>query len=98
MKPQHVTYQLARPRDDFPGRITEAWFIEKSGIVTLTSRDGSPLRNQDGREYSQKLVDGDLPRRTASRLLKQHYDATRGSRTRCFNDPIYYPRSSNKVA
>jgi hypothetical protein len=90
-----VFVQIERPGKINPkGRVAEGRYIEADGMVTLTDRDGKPVRDDRGKMYSYKLKDGDNPHAIAGRLTKEFRLALRGEKPSTgFSSPINYPNT-----
>jgi hypothetical protein len=89
-----IAVQISPPTTSSPqGIIVEGAYIVTDGKVTLTDRDGRPVRDPDGRYHSQKLADGDNPRVIAARLTKKFRSVLRGDRKSAsgFSSPLNYP-------
>jgi hypothetical protein len=66
-EPKWVYTQTRRPRGSDPGRIEEAWYIQRGKEILLTTRDGIPLA---GRLNRRELSDGQTPAELAQRMLR----------------------------
>jgi hypothetical protein len=53
-----VTIQIKAPRGDDPGQVCHGCYTLTDGVVTLTDRDGHPVQDAHGRQYSRKLSPG----------------------------------------
>ena len=93
-KLHRVIVQIYPPRDDYPGQVAEGQYLFEAGTVTLTDHAGTPVRDQHGKSYSQKLEAGQDPHVIAGRLTKRFRSARRGDKDRAsgFNRPIHYPK------
>jgi hypothetical protein len=93
-----VVVQISRPSPTNPNGVSgEGRYIVADGHVTLTDRDGKPVRDKDGKICSQKLNEGDNPRVIAGRMTKNFRAVLRGDKkpgsVSGFSQPIYYPKS-----
>jgi len=97
---QTVFVQTKAPKGNFPGRVVEGKYIVEGDQVTLTNRRGDPVRDAEGRTYTQKLIADDNPKQIAGLLTKKFTKARRGNYAPPpgFSGPIEYPKSSWKVA
>lgn len=96
--------QVRAPRDaSDPGAAVEGRYVCEDGFVTLTDHDGTPVRDEHGKYYRQKLVpteDKEIAtreeRQAASRLTKDFRLRLRGKdggRKSGFEaGPIRYPK------
>ena len=89
----YVTIQTRAPRRDDPGAVIEGWYIVSDGTVKLTDRAGNPIKDFEGKLYSQQLGADGSARVAATRLLKAHRLARKSARVSGFDGPINYPRS-----
>ena len=51
-----ITVHIKPPRRDFPGQVSHGCFTVADNVVTLTDRDGEPVRDDHGKLYTRKLV------------------------------------------
>lgn len=65
-----VFAEVRRPRGTDPGAAVEGRYIVENGIVTLTTQDGIPVRDEYGKLYKHTLAAGDIPKQMAARLTK----------------------------
>ena len=92
MKVHRVEVQIERPRGDYPGQTVQGRYTFEDGVVTLTDHTGTPVRDRDGKTYSEKVeADGDV-RLIAGRLTKQFRIARRGEKSADsnFNRQLHY--------
>jgi|SRR6516164_10373884 hypothetical protein len=90
-----VFVQTEAPKGNFPGRVVEGKYIVEGDQVTLTNRRGDPVRDAEGRTYTQKLIADDNPKQIAGRLTKKFRNVRCGKDfpPRGFSGPIEYPKS-----
>jgi len=101
MREIHTVFvQTEAPKGNFPGRVVEGKYIVEGDQVTLTNRRGDPVRDAEGRTYTQKLIAGDNPKQIAGILTKKFAKARRGKNAtpKGFGGPIHYPKSWNSLA
>jgi hypothetical protein len=96
-----VIVQISPPSSSNPNGVSaEGAYIVADGHVTLTNRDGKPVRDKDGKICSQKLNEGDNPRQVAGRMTKRFRSVLRGDKTpgsvSGFSQPIHYPKSRDR--
>jgi hypothetical protein len=72
-----VIVQVRRPKNGDEGQVTEGRYIVVDGKVILTDTAGKPVR-EFGKQYSQKISEGDDPRVLAGRLTKELRNALLG--------------------
>ena len=65
-----VFAEVRRPRGTDPGAAVEGRYIVEDGVVTLTTQDGIPVRDEYGKLYKHTLVAGDIPKQIAARMTK----------------------------
>jgi hypothetical protein len=91
-----VFAQVRAPRGTDPGAAVEGRFIVESGVVTLTTQDGIPVRDEYGKLYKHTLVTGDIPKQIAARLTKSFrlkLQGKNGGRVAGFETgPLRYPK------
>ena len=69
-----VTVQLDPPKDDFPGRVTEGYYIVdpfddgSGGVLVMTHPDGRPV---DPVEFRHKIVAGDNVKAIAMMMTRK---------------------------
>jgi hypothetical protein len=75
------------------GEAVEGWYTRDGDTLTLTDRDGTPLRNEDtGARYTQSLEPGDVEKVIAARLTMRHHRAQRGDEMASFHSRrLEYP-------
>jgi hypothetical protein len=73
-----VFAEVRRPRGTDPGAAVEGRYIVENGVVTLTTQDGIPVRDEYGKLYKHTLVTGDVPKQIAARLTKNFRLKLRG--------------------
>ena len=88
--------EVRRPRGaNDPGAAVEGRYVVEDGFVTLTDHEGTPVRDEHGKYYRQKLTPDD-ERRIAARLTKDFRLRLRGKdggRKSGFEaGPIRYPK------
>ena len=88
-----VYAQVRRPRGDDPGAVVEGAFTVTGDVVTLTDRQGVPVRDQHGKAYTKKIANGDSGKTIAARMTKDFRLMLRGKdgRVNGFDRPIKYP-------
>jgi hypothetical protein len=96
-KPEVFTVyaQVRAPRGPSdPGAVVEGAYIVTDGVVTLTDRQGNPVRDQHGKLYTKKIANGDSARTIAARMTKDFRSMLRGKdgRVSGFTGPIVYPK------
>jgi hypothetical protein len=89
-----LTIQISSVTPSSPqGVCAEGAYIVTDGKVTLTDREGKPVRDPNGKPYSQPLKEGENPRVIAGRLTKRFRSVLRGKPgVSGFSSPINYPR------
>jgi hypothetical protein len=95
MKQVHTVWaQVRAPRSGDPGVVVEGAYTVADGVVTLTDREGRPVRDGDGKLYTRKIENGDTAKAVAARMTKQFRTALSGGDQRVsgFSGPIRYPR------
>jgi hypothetical protein len=50
-----VQVQIEPPKGTYHGRVVEGRYIIQDGWVVLTTVGGEPVRDDEGKEYKQKL-------------------------------------------
>jgi hypothetical protein len=77
-----------------PGAMVEGCYVVTDDVVTLTDRQGNPVRDQHGKAYTRKIANGDSPKTIAARLTKDFRLMLRGKdgRVNGFDRPIRYPK------
>lgn len=78
-KPEIFSVQpqvVAPGRGHQHGVVTEGRYIVTGDVVTLTDRDGRPVRDSDGRQYTAKLG-SDHHKQVAARLTKKMWLAVK---------------------
>jgi hypothetical protein len=84
---------LRAPSRALPGgAVSQAYFVEEGGKVTLTDRDGRPVHDPEGRDCSRTLAESDNPDQVAALLLRNLRTKVRGDRVAGFDRPIVYPK------
>jgi len=80
---------------NFHGRIIEGCYVVEGNMVTLTNRHGNPVRDADGKPYTQKLLSGENPKPVAGVLTRRFAKARRGNDAppKGFGAPIDYPKN-----
>jgi hypothetical protein len=73
-----VFAEVRRPRGTDPGAAVEGRYIVEDGVVTLTTQDGIPVRDEYGKLYKHTLAAGDIPKQLAARLTKNFRLKLRG--------------------
>ena len=73
-----VFAEVRRPRGTDPGAAVEGRYVVEDGVVTLTTQDGIPVRDEYGKLYKHTLVTGDIPKQIAARLTKSFRLKLRG--------------------
>ncbi len=63
-----VTVQLDPPKDDFPGRVTEGYYIVDDGVLVMTHNDGKPV---DPVEFRHILEPSDNPPAIAMMMTRK---------------------------
>ncbi len=63
-----VTVQLDPPKDDFPGRVTEGYYIVDDGLLIMTHGDGKPV---DPVEFRHILEPSDNPTAIAMMMTRK---------------------------
>ena len=63
-----VTVQLEPPKDDFPGRVTEGYYIVDDGVLVMTHNDGKPV---DPVEFRHILEPSDNPTAIAMMMTRK---------------------------
>jgi hypothetical protein len=63
-----VFAEVRRPRGTDPGAAVEGRYVVEDGVVTLTTQDGIPVRDEYGKLYKHTLVTGDIPKQIAAKL------------------------------
>jgi hypothetical protein len=96
-KPEVFTVfaEVRRPRGPSdPGAAVEGCYVVVDDVVTLTDRQGSPVRDGNGKAYTKKIENGDSAKTVAARLTKDFRLALRGrdGRVNGFDKPIVYPK------
>lgn len=97
-KVQYVTIQIKPPSGSYPGRTCEGCYIDAGDAVALVDREGKPVRDHEGKEYSQMLKPGENPKVIAGRLTRQLRTALLGGKDapgNNFDGPINYPSLRN---
>ena len=94
-----VFVQTEPPKGKFHGRVIEGCYIVEGESVTLTNRHGKPVRDADGKTYTQKLIPGENPKPVAGVLTRRFAKARRGGDAppKGFGAPIEYPKNGNIV-
>lgn len=88
-----VTTQIKGPTENHPGQFAEGCYTVADDAVTLTDRNGIPVRDNDGKFYKRKMA-GQPARLIAARLTKEFRRALLGkNHIGGFNGPISYPKS-----
>ena len=91
-----VTTQIRPPRYDDPGQVSHGKFTFVDGVVTLTDHDGNPVRDGEGRLYTQKLdtIDHNDALNAAGRLTKEFRLALMGKtkEQERFSRPLNYSK------
>jgi hypothetical protein len=83
-----VTVQIKAPSRDHPGQVCHGCYTLTDGVVTLTDRDGHPVQDAHGRQYTRKLgpgstvADADI----AARSLTKEFRLALLSKTLSGND------------
>jgi hypothetical protein len=92
-KVHRVTVDIFRPTSaGDPGTIAEGAYTVTDDVVTLTDHAGNPVRDKDGKKYSQKLQPGESAHVIAGRMTKTFRTARRGAeKVEGFNRKIIYP-------
>jgi hypothetical protein len=77
---------------DDPGQCAEGWYFVENGTLTLTDRDGIPLRDENnGQRITVRLLPGESEKTVAKRMtLRQHRAANRDEMAG-FHRSIRYP-------
>jgi hypothetical protein len=92
-----VTVQIKAPSRDHPGQVCHGCYTLTDGVVTLTDRDGHPVQDAHGRQYTRKLgpgstvADADI----AARSLTKEFRLALLSKTLSgerFSRPLNYPK------
>ena len=103
-----ITVHIKPPKGDFPGQVCHGCFTVADNVVTLTDRDGNPVRDEHGKLYTRKLgpptnahVDAGI---AAGFLTKEFRLAMRGGRPAGFSGggggfsgPLNYARDGSIV-
>ena len=91
-----VFAQIRRPTDGDPGQVVEGIYTLSDNTVTITDHVGTPVRDQEGKQYSKKVENGDDHYVIAARLTKSFRSARRGDKNRVagFSRPLNYPKLS----
>jgi hypothetical protein len=90
-----VFVQIEAPKGNFRGRVVEGCYIVDDGKVILTNRRGEPVQDDTGKNYEQRLAEGDNPKQIAGILTKKLRKALRGGNAlpSGFSGPINYPKT-----
>jgi hypothetical protein len=89
MQVKFVVITIQNPTPSNPtGEVEDGWYVESDGAVTLTTRNGTPLHDRRGKQYSAKLKPGDDPRSIAGKLTREWTSAKR--RGSSFSRPLRY--------
>jgi hypothetical protein len=92
-----VTVQIKAPRRDEPGRVCYGCYTLADGVVTLTDRDGHPVQDAHGRQYTRKLgpgstvADADIAGRSLTKEFRLALLGRTPSSER-FSRPLDYPK------
>jgi hypothetical protein len=90
---QYIVVQIHPPSDSNPQGVTADGFYKVVGNeVSLTDRNGSPVRDGRAKMYCQQLRKDEQPRRIAGRLLKDFHSATHANKSN-FNRTLSYPKT-----
>jgi hypothetical protein len=73
-----VIVQVKPPGPNFPGQVAHGRYTVTDGVVTLTDHDGNPVRDGEGRTYTEKLEPSGDARAVAGRLTKRLRAVLRG--------------------
>jgi len=97
MKPEVLTCwaQVRAPRGDDPGTVVEGAYTVTNNVVTLTDRQGVPVRDGDGNVYKKKVEHGDTAKAVAARMTKNLRLSLRGKDGRVGGfdrGPLVYPK------
>jgi hypothetical protein len=91
--PKPITIQISPPSRALPGgAVSQAYFVEEGGKVTLTDRDGRPVHDPEGRDCSRALAKNDSAHQVAALLLRNFRTKVRGDRVSGFDGPLTYPK------
>ena len=95
MKICRVTVTIRQPKGDDVGQVAEGRFLFEDGVVTLVNHVGTPVRDHDGKTYTQKLEPNEDAYTIAGRLTKAFRRARLGDKHKDsnFSAPINYPKT-----
>ena len=65
---RRVTVQLDPPKGDFPGRVTEGYYVIDDGVLVMTHNDGKPV---DSVEFRHILEPSDNPTAIAMMMTRK---------------------------
>lgn len=96
MKPEvkRVFAQLNRPTERNPlGAVVEGAYVFADGVVTLTDRNGKPVKDEDGKNYKMPVGDNP-PDIIAMHLTRKFRNARRAKKGAVagFSGPLNYPK------
>jgi hypothetical protein len=92
-----VTVQIRAPRGGDAGQVCHGCYTLADGVVTLTDRDGSPVRDEHGKLYTRKLgpgatvADADIAGRSLTKEFRLALLGKTPSSER-FSRPLDYPK------
>lgn len=75
------------------GECAEGWYVRDGDLITMTDREGNPLRSEDtGARFTHRLTLGENEKAMAKRLTLNRYRAERGDEMASFHSrPLRYP-------
>jgi hypothetical protein len=94
MEIKHCVVITANPTSsNDTGSAEEGWFTVSDGLVTMTDKDGDPIRNANGDRMTHKLLPGENPVVIAGRMRLKMWRDERGDGVEGFNRRIDYGSS-----
>jgi hypothetical protein len=91
---RQVTVITRNPSGSGDGGSCEyGWYVVDEGVLTMTDKDGAPLRNENtGQKITHHLAPGENEKGVAKRLRLKIYRDERPDEMAGFNRPIRYPK------
>jgi hypothetical protein len=78
---------------DDRGSCEDGWYTVDDGVLTMTDKDGAPLRNPNtGQKITHHLANGESDKAVAKRLRLKIYRDERPDEMAGFNRRIDYPK------
>jgi hypothetical protein len=91
-----VTVHITLPRGSSPGQVCHGCYTVADNVVTLTDRDGHPVRDAHGKIYSRTMEPGGIDAHDLAGVLTQEFRLALLGKTKAserFSRPLTYPKA-----